>query len=75
MTNNFWPFLDAFEEWHHLFERAQYEIIIYLDHKKLLVFDDNSCFESMSNSMGIVIISILICHHLSSLAPTSKEFF
>jgi hypothetical protein len=67
--------VDAFEEWHHLFEGAKYEIIIYLNHNKLLVFDDNSCFESMSNSMGIVNVSILICHHLSSLAPTSKRKF
>ncbi len=46
--------------------RNSIKIIIYFNHKKLLIFDDNSCFESMSNSMGIVIVSILIYHHLLS---------
>jgi hypothetical protein len=27
--------VDAFEEWHHLFEITQLEIIVYLDHKNL----------------------------------------
>ncbi len=27
--------VDAFEEWHHLFEKDQHEIIVYLDHKNL----------------------------------------
>jgi len=68
--------VDAFEEWHHLFEGTQYEIIIYLNHKNFFVFDDNSCFELMSNLMGIVIVSILIYHHLSSLAhqPLEENF-
>jgi hypothetical protein len=30
--------VDAFEEWHHLFEGAQYEINVYLDHKNLQYF-------------------------------------
>jgi len=25
--------MDAFEEWHHLLERVQHEIIVYFDHK------------------------------------------
>jgi hypothetical protein len=45
MTNIFWPFVDAFEEWHHLFEGVQYETIVYSNHKKLLIFDDNSSFK------------------------------
>jgi len=27
--------MDAFEEWHHLFEKTQHEIIMYLNHKNL----------------------------------------
>jgi hypothetical protein len=27
--------MDAFEEWHHLFEGVQHEIIMYPDHKNL----------------------------------------
>jgi hypothetical protein len=27
--------MDAFEEWHHLFERIQQETIMYLNHKNL----------------------------------------
>jgi len=30
--------VDAFEEWCHLFEGAQHEIIVYLNHKKLQYF-------------------------------------
>jgi hypothetical protein len=30
--------MDAFEEWCHLFEGAQHEIIMYLDHKNLQYF-------------------------------------
>jgi hypothetical protein len=25
--------MDAFEEWRHLFEKVQHEIIVYFDHK------------------------------------------
>jgi hypothetical protein len=32
------PIVDAFEEWHHLFEGVQHEIIVYLDHKNLKYF-------------------------------------
>jgi hypothetical protein len=27
--------VDAFEEWRHLFEKVQHEIIVYLNHKNL----------------------------------------
>jgi hypothetical protein len=30
--------VDAFEEWRHLFEGAQNEIIVYLNHKNLRYF-------------------------------------
>ncbi len=30
--------VDAFAEWHHLFEGVQHEIIVYLDHKNLSYF-------------------------------------
>jgi hypothetical protein len=32
------PIVDAFEEWHHLFEGVQHEIIVYLGHKNLQYF-------------------------------------
>ncbi len=30
--------MDAFEEWCHLLEKAQYEIIVYSDHKNFQYF-------------------------------------
>jgi hypothetical protein len=30
--------MDAFEEWRHLLEKAQHEIIVYFDHKNLQYF-------------------------------------
>jgi hypothetical protein len=30
--------VDAFEEWRHMFERAQHEIIMYSNHKNLQYF-------------------------------------
>jgi len=30
--------MDAFEEWHHLLERAQHETIVYSNHKNLQYF-------------------------------------
>jgi hypothetical protein len=30
--------MDVFQEWHHLFEKAQHEIIVYYNHKNLSYF-------------------------------------
>jgi hypothetical protein len=60
--------VDAFEEWRHLLERAQHEITVYSDHKNVQIFHDDSCVESMSSSMGIILVSILVCDYLSSRA-------
>ncbi len=30
--------MDAFEEWHHLLEKVQHEIIVYFDHKNFQYF-------------------------------------
>jgi len=64
--------VDAFEEWCHLFEGAQHEIILYSYKKKSLIFHDDSCVESMTISMGIIVVLILIHDYLSSMA-TIKE--
>jgi hypothetical protein len=60
----FLTIVNVFEGWHHLLARVQYEIIIYFEQNKIIVFDDHSCFESTSSSIGIVLISILVCHHI-----------
>ncbi len=62
----FLTIVNVFEEWHHLLARVQYEIIIYFEQKKFIIFHDHSCFESTSSLIGIVIISILVCHHILS---------
>jgi hypothetical protein len=64
--------VDAFKEWCHLFEGAQHETIVYLNHKKLAIFHDNLCSELISSLMGIVIVLILISHHISHWSPTKE---
>jgi hypothetical protein len=38
MIKNFLAIMDAIEEWHHLLEGVQHDIIMYLDHKNLQYF-------------------------------------
>jgi len=66
----FLAIMDAFEEWCHLFEGPQHEIIVYSYHKNFLAFHDGSCVESMSSSMGIILVSISIHDYLLSKMTT-----
>jgi hypothetical protein len=64
--------VDAFEEWRHLLEGVQHEIIVYSYHKNLLIFHDRSCVESMSSLMGIILVSISICDYLLRKTTTRE---
>jgi hypothetical protein len=64
--------VDAFEEWRHLLEGLQNEIIVYSYHKNLLIFHDGLFIELMSNSMGIILVSISIHDYLSSKTITRE---
>ncbi len=57
--------MDAFEKWHHLLEETQHANHCVFRPQEFIVFHDNSCFESTPSLVGIVFVSILICHHIS----------
>jgi hypothetical protein len=62
--------MDAFEEWCHLFQGLQHEITVYSYHKNFLTFHDGWCVESMSSSMGIILVPISVHDYLLSKTTT-----
>jgi hypothetical protein len=60
----FLAIMDAFEEWRQLFEGPQHEITVYSNHKNLQYFMTIHVLNQRS-WVGIVLILILVCHHMS----------